>query len=330
MRAAWHDRYGADNVIQVIDTEIPTPKADELLVRVHASTVSRTDCALLSATPFFMRFATGLRVPKEQTLGTDFAGHVEAVGSAVTNFKVGDKVWGFDDFGVRSHAEYLVVSTNKAVAKMPASLSFAEAAASIEGAFYAYNFINKVSVGPGTKLLINGATGAIGSALLQLAKHAGATVTAVGNTKNLELLKSLGADRVIDYLHEDFTQDDETYDYVFDAVGKSTFGKTRHLLGPKGVYISSELGPGSQNIFLALLTPIFGSRKVVFPNPTDISGFMKLMGELAEAGEFSPVVDRSFTLDTIREAYAFVSSGQKTGSVVLDLYPSEQGREHSL
>jgi len=330
MRATWHDRYGAKDVIRVIDTEIPAPKPDELLVRVHASTVSRTDCALLSATPFFMRLATGLRVPKEQTLGTDFAGQVEAVGSAVADFNVGDKVWGFNDIGVRSHAEYLVVSTKDAVAKMPDCLSFGDAAASIEGAFYAYNFLNKVNVGPGTKVLINGATGAIGSALVQLAKYVGATVTAVGNTKNLELLRCLGADRVIDYLHDDFTKDDETYDYVFDAVGKSTFGKTRHLLKPKGVYISSDLGPGAQNIVLALLTPIFGRRKVVFPNPTDIGGFMDLMGELAETGEFSPVVDRSFTLDTIRDAYAFVSSGHKTGSVVLDLYPSEDEEEKSL
>ena len=317
MRAAWHDRYGTPDVIRVIDTEIPTPRDGEVLVRVHAATVSRTDCALLSATPFFMRLLTGLRFPKVKTLGTDFAGRIEAVGRNVGTFRVGDNVWGFNDTGLGSHAEYLAMSTNKSIARMPHGLSFEDAAASLEGAFYAYNFINKVSVGPNTSVLINGATGAIGSALLQLSKHFGATVTAVGNTENLELLKSLGADRVIDYRHEDFTQDDATYDYVFDAVGKSTFGRCRHLLKPKGVYISSDLGPGSQNIVLPIVTRLFGRRKVVFPTPTDLEGFLKLMTELAETGRFRPIIDRSFTLDTIHDAYQYAGSGQKTGSVLL-------------
>lgn len=317
MLVAWRNKYGPPSVIQVLDVEIPIPKDDELLVRVQAATVSRTDCALLSATPFFMRFMTGLKAPKVKTLGTDFAGQVEAVGKDVTAFRVGDRVWGFKDLGLRSHAEYLVTSTRGAVASMPNALNFEDAAASIEGAFYAYNFIKRVSVGPDTSVLINGATGAIGSALLQLSKHFGASVTAVGNTKNLDLLKSLGADRVIDYLNEDFTQDRETYDYVFDAVGKSTFGKCKRLLKPKGVYISSELGPGAQNPFLALVTPLFGKRRVVFPVPTDIKGFLALMGELAEAGSFRPVIDRSYSLDTIREAYEYAASGQKTGNVLL-------------
>lgn len=317
MLAAWRDEYGSPSVIQISDVEIPTPKDDEMLVRVHAVTVNRTDCALLSATPFFMRFMSGLRAPKVKTLGTDFAGQVEAVGEDVTAFQVGDRVWGFNDLGLGSHAEYLVVSTRGKVSIMPNGLGFEHAAASIEGAFYAYNFIKKVSVGPDKSALINGATGGIGSALLQLSKHFGATVTAVGNTENLDLLRSLGADRVIDYLNEDFTQDNETYDYVFDAVGKSSFGKCRRLLKPKGVYISSELGPGYQNPFLALLTPLFRRRKVIFPFPTDIKGFLGLMSELAESGSFRPVIDRLFTLDTIREAYEYVAFGQKTGNVLV-------------
>jgi NADPH:quinone reductase-like Zn-dependent oxidoreductase len=319
MLEATHDRYGTPAEIQVIEVETPTPKDKEVLVRVHAATVSRTDTALLAATPFFMRLATGIRAPKEKVLGTDFAGVVEAVGKDVSSFEVGDKVWGFNDLGCRSHAEYLVVAASGVVAKMPEGLSFEVAVACIEGAFYAYNFINKVEVGPETMVMVNGATGAIGSALLQLCKHYGATVTAVGNTENLGLLESLGADRLIDYRQEDFTQDYEKYDYVFDAVGKSSFGKCRRLLKPAGVYISSELGTGYQNAPLALLTPIFGKRKVIFPVPTNIRGFLTLMTGLIEEGSFRPVIDRGYKLEEVREAYEYVASGAKTGSVILGL-----------
>lgn len=319
MREASHKRYGSAAEIEVIEVETPVPKEDELLVRVRAATVSRTDCALLSATPFFMRLATGLRVPKEKVLGTDFAGEVEAIGNDVTKFQVGDRVWGFNDLGCRSHAEYLVVSASGVVAKMPEILSFEVAVASIEGAFYASNFINKVKVGPGSRVLVNGATGAIGSALLQLSTHAGATVTAVGNTENLGLLKLLGADKLIDYRHQDFTQDNERYDYIFDAVGKSSFGKCRHLLTSSGVYISSELGAGYQNAPLALLTPVFGKRKVVFPVPTNIREFLSQMSDLIEEGSFRPVIDRGYDLDSVREAYEYVASGKKTGNVILGM-----------
>lgn len=319
MRAARRERYGPPEVIRVEDVAVPTPADDELLVQVHAATVSRTDCALLSASPFFMRFLTGVRRPTIQTLGTDFAGRVAAIGARISDFQVGDKVWGINDLGARSHAEYLVISGSDSVARMPTGLSFEEAAACIEGAWYAYSLIDKVTVTKGTRVLLNGATGAIGSALLQLSVHFGATVTAVGNTKNLNLLKSLGAERVIDYEHADFTQDDQIYDYVFDAVGKSSFGACKHLLTPKGVYISSELGPGWQNPLLALITPALGGKRVVFPIPIARSAFLEVMHGLAAEHHFRPVIDRTFTLDAIAEAYAYVASGQKTGSVVLKL-----------
>jgi NADPH:quinone reductase-like Zn-dependent oxidoreductase len=317
MRAAWRNKYGSPSVIQVVDVETPIPKHDEILVRVQAATVSRTDCALLSATPFFMRFMSGLFAPRTTILGTDFAGQVEAVGKDVTSFRTGDAVWGFNDLGLRSHAEYLVVSARSKVANMPDGLSFDDAAASIEGSFYAYNFIKRVSIDSNKNVMINGATGGIGSALLQLTKHFEATVTAVGDTENLDLLKSLGADRVIDYLHEDFTQDQETYNYVFDAVGKSSFGKCKRLLKPNGIYISSELGPNAQNPILALLTPLFGKRRVSFPIPTDVKGFLDFMSDLAGSGRFRPVIDRTYDLKDVREAYEYVVSGQKTGNVLL-------------
>ena len=286
---------------------------------MHAATVSRTDCALLAASPAFMRLTTGIRQPKRKTLGTDFAGSVEAVGTKVGGLEVGDRVWGIDDMGAGSHAEYLVIREGDKIARMPDGLSFEDAVACVEGGWYAYSFIDKVEMGNGKRVLINGATGAIGSALLQLCVHFGATVTAVGNTKNLELLKSLGAHKVVDYERTDFTRDDKIYDYVFDAVGKSTFGACKRLLEPKGVYISSELGPGWQNPFLALVTPLVGGKRVAFPIPINRKRFFDVIHPLVEARHVRAVIDRSYTLDAVREAYAYAASGRKTGTVILKL-----------
>jgi NADPH:quinone reductase-like Zn-dependent oxidoreductase len=318
MRKARRDRYGPPDVIEVVDAEDPVPRDDQILVRVHAATVNRSDCAVLLSQPFFMRLLTGLRRPRRDDLGSDFAGEVEAVGPHATRFAVGDRVWGFNDMGLGSHAECLLIRETEAVAPMPNDVDFAAAAASIEGAFYAYNFINKVEVDEKSRVLVNGATGAIGSALLQMCKNAGATVTAVGNTENLDLLRSLAADAVIDYETTDFTRCGETFDFVFDTVGKSSFGRCRPLLARRGVYISSELGPGWQNPFLALVTPALGGRRVVFPVPTDVRGFLALMKEWLEADRFRPVIDRRCTLDGIQEAFAYVASGRKTGSVLLE------------
>ena len=319
MRAARRTRYGPPDVIEVEDAAVPAPADDQLLIRMHAATVSRTDCALLAARPFFMRFMTGLRAPRLQTLGTDFAGRVEAVGAQVQGFQAGDRVWGIRDMGAASHADYLVMAQDAAVSHMPDGVRFEDAVACVEGGWYAYSFLDKVAVGAATRVLINGATGAIGSMLLQLCVHRGAAVTAVGNGKNLDLLKLLGADRVIDYERADFTQDGGVYDYVFDAVGKSRFGACKHLLVPRGVYISSELGPGGQNPFLALLTPALGGKRVVFPIPVPPRAFLDVLRPLVAERHVRPVIDRTYTLDTIREAYAYVASGQKTGAVLLQL-----------
>ena len=202
---------------------------------------------------------------------------------------------------------------------MPENCSYAQAAASAEAAHYAYNFINKVNLKPGQKVLVNGATGGIGSAAVQMLTQMGIQVTAVVNTKNLELVKSLGANQVIDYTKEDFTKDTEKYDFIFDAVGKSTFGKCKHLLKPNGIYISSELGPGAQNPFLALFTPMMGGKKVIFPLPSDIKGSLVYIKNLIELGKFKPVIEKEYPLEEIAEAYRYVASGQKTGNVVINL-----------
>jgi NADPH:quinone reductase-like Zn-dependent oxidoreductase len=250
LKAAIRTTYGLPEDLSIQNIDIPTPKDHEVLIRVHATTVNRTDCAILTGKPLIMRLFTGLVNPTLPTPGSDFAGQIEAIGKAVTNFKVGDKVWGFDDNGLGSQAQYMTLSANKAIITMPENCSYAQAAASAEAAHYAYNFINKVNLKPGQKVLVNGATGGIGSAAVQMLTQMGIQVTAVVNTKNLELVKSLGANQVIDYTKEDFTKDTEKYDFIFDAVGKSTFGKCKHLLKPNGIYISSELGPGAQNPLL--------------------------------------------------------------------------------
>ncbi|MBK1441083.1 NAD(P)-dependent alcohol dehydrogenase [Parapedobacter sp. ISTM3] len=319
MKAALRFRYGPPKKLVVKETDRPEPKRDELLIRVYATTVNRTDCAVLTGKPFVLRLFTGLFRPRFPIPGTDFAGEVEAVGDGVKYFKKGDRVWGFDDNGLSSQAEYMTISEKKAVLLIPNGISYRQAAASAEAAHYAYHFIKKVSLKPGQQVLLNGATGGIGSATLQFLRYYGIDVTAVCATDHIPLVKSLGAVRVIDYLKEDFTEDTARYDLIFDAVGKSTFFKCKKLLKENGVYLSSELGPYSQNILLALLTPIAGGKKVKFPVPLDIKASLKFIARLTEEGKFNPVIDRSYPIDHIQEAYTYVASGQKIGNVLLIL-----------
>lgn len=316
MKAAVHSRYGPPEVVQVREVPKPVPNAHELLVRVHASTVNRTDCGFRSAEYFVSRFFSGLFKPKQQTLGCEFAGVVEAVGQDVTTLQIGDRVFGFNDARFGGHAEYLTRPESEVV-PMPAGMTFAEAATLTEGAHYALCNIRAAHVSPGHRVLVYGATGAIGSAAVQLLKHFGATVTAVCATPHVELVKSLGADRVVDYLREDFTKTGETYHFVFDAVGKSSFGVCKSLLQQGGVYISTELGKRGDNVFRALLGPLQGDRRVLFPLPKTQRADFVFLKELAEAGHFKPVIDRSYPLERIVEAYRYVETGQKIGNVVI-------------
>lgn len=317
MKAIIYTQYGPPDVLQCKDVETPVPGPNDVLIKVYASTVNRTDCAILRAKPFFMRFFKGLLRPKNPVLGTDFAGTIEAVGRDVDSLHVGDKVFGFDDSGLHSHAQYMTLSQEKGLALMPQNMSCEQAVACLEGAHYAYNFLNKVDLKPGQRVLVNGATGAIGSAAVQLLKDVGADVTAVCRGEHAELVKSLGAARVIDYEQEDFTQRAETYEYVFDAVGKSTFRQCKPVLSSGGVYISSELGPLAQNIFFALLTPLLGRKKVVFPTPEDCRRSVLFIKKLCEDGKFQAVIDRTYPLEEIADAYRYVETARKTGNVVI-------------
>ena len=332
MKAIVYTSYGSPDVLRLKEVEKPEPKENEILVRVRAASVNRTDCANLRAKPFIMRFTMGLFKPKKKIPGTEFAGDVVKVGQAVDTFKVGDKVFGFDDSVLSSYAEYLVFPANKGIATMPRDFNYQQAGACIEGAHYAYNFINKVELRKGQKVLVNGASGSIGTAAVQLLKHFGADITAVCNTKNIGLVKSLGANKVVDYTKEDFTKDSEKYDYVFDCVGKSTFGKCRPLLKPRGVYISSELGPWSQNIFYSLISAIFGripgmeGKKVKFPYPPNIRRSVLLVKNLIEEGKFKSVIDRSYPLEKVADAFRYVEKGQKTGNVSITIGGDQESK----
>ena len=313
MKAALRRKYGSPSQIKIETIEKPIPKDNEVLIKVYATTVNRTDCANLTAKPFIMRFVLGLFKPRKIILGTDFAGEVSLIGKNVESFSIGDKVFGFNDTGSESQAEY-TTTTVENVFPIPDGLDFKQAAASLEGAHYAYTFIHKVTIQSGQKILINGATGAIGSALLQY----DVKITASCNTKNIKLIQSLGADKIYDYTKEDFTDDNDKYDFIFDAVGKSTFGKCRSLLKEKGVYISSELGPYSQNIFYPLLTSL-SSKKVRFPIPYNTQKTIPYISNLLAKGKFKPVIDREYLLEDISKAYEYVITGQKTGNVLIGI-----------
>jgi len=323
MKAAVHTSYGPPEVVRVSDVDKPTNKDDEVLIKVHATTVNRTDCGFRAGKPFFVRFFAGLIRPRATVLGGEFAGVVDAVGSGVTAFKVGDRVFGYSEWSWGAHAEYLSMPADGPLAAMPANVTFEEAAPSTEGSQYALSLIRAAKIQGGQDVLVYGATGAIGSAAVQLLKSLGAKVTAVCDTDNVELVRGLGADRIIDYTAEDFTKDAQTYDVVLDAVGKSSFGRCKRLLKPRGIYLSSDLGPLAQNPVLALTTPLLGGKKVMFPIPKmNDPETVRSFAELIESGDFKPVIDRRYPLDKIVDAYRYVETGQKIGNVVIVVEPS--------
>ena len=263
MRAIVQDRYGPPSVLRLDDVPRPVPKDDEVLIRVRASTVTQSDTHVRAARPFFWRFLFGLRRPRWRTLGVEFSGEVEAVGAAVSEFSVGDPVFGTSWFG--AHAEYICLRESAALARKPAGMSFEEAAAVCDGAMQALATLRAADVQAGQRVVIYGASGSLGTAAVQLAKHFGAHVTAVCNTKNVELVRSLGADEVVDYLQEDFTKNGQTYDAIIDAVGKYAFHWGRRSLKPGGVYVETDLGPYKlETIAMAIVTRWAGKKRLKF------------------------------------------------------------------
>ena len=317
MRAVVHDRYGPPDVLRLDDVERPVPEDDEILVAVHATTVNRTDCGFRNPRPFFVRIFSGFLRPKNKILGTELAGEVVAAGAAVTKFKMGDHVSGVqaDRFG--AHAEFVCVREDGPLARKPNNMTFEEAAAVCDGVILARTCLRWAGVREGQRIVVYGASGSIGTAGVQLAKHLGAHVTAVCNTANVDRVRSLGADEVIDHTQEDFTENGETYDVIFDAVGKHSFRRCRRSLAKGGIYAVTDLGFLWQNPLLALLTKLFRTRRVMMPIPKYKKADVLFLKELIEAGGYRAVIDRCYPLEEVVEATRYVETGQKTGNVVL-------------
>jgi NADPH:quinone reductase-like Zn-dependent oxidoreductase len=314
MKAVVCDRYGPPEVLRIEDIERPVPGPDEVLIRIRATTVNRSDTETRQGSPAVARLLTGLRRPRHRVLGTELAGEVEAVGSAVTEFKPGDAVFGVRAWKFGAHAEFACMRESAALAPKPAGMSFEEASAVCDGVILALMGLRPADVRKGTSILVYGASGSIGTAAVQLSRHFGADVTAVCGTKNLDLVRSLGAEQVIDYTREDFTANGQAYDVIFDAVGKHSFGRSRDSLNPGGIYLATD---GLHNLLLAQWTR-FGDKKVIFPIPPRYTkqDVLFLKG-LLEAGQYRAVIDRRYPLAEVVEANRYVDTEQKTGNVVL-------------
>lgn len=320
MKAVVYSRYGSPDVVRVTDVAPPVPGGKDVVVRVHATVVSAADVAFRSGKPFSVRLIFGLLRPRPGTAGAHFAGQVEAVGADVTRFREGDRVVGAV---IGTHMEYVCVPEDAALAPMPDNLTYGEAIAVYEGVLTALPFLrDEARLRAGQSVLVNGAAGAVGTAAVQLAKHFGAHVTGVCGTANIDLVRSLGADEVIDYTKEDFTRTGRTYDVVFDAVGKSSFRRCRRLLRPGGVYMTTV--PSLAILLQMLWTSKLGKRRALIAftglrKPAEKAKDMRFLKELAETGKFQPVIDSIHPLDRIADAHARVDTGHKRGSVVVTL-----------
>ena len=329
MKAVVHDRYGPPEALRLEEVERPAPKDGEVLIRIHATTVNRTDCAIRSGETLMTRlgysfvttgspFKAVLR-PKQRILGSELAGVVEAVGAAVTEFAVGDHVFGVNAGNFSAHAEFICMRESGPLARKPAGVTFEEAAV-CDGAILALGCLRRADLRQGQRILIYGASGSIGTAAVQLAKNFGATVTAVCATRNVELVRALGADAVIDYTRDDFTKNGQTYDVIFDAVGKHSFRRCRGSLKRGGIYLATD---GWQNLFLALWTARIGGKRVTLDIPPHYrKKDILIIKELIEAGKYRAVIDRSYPLEQVVEATRYVETERKTGNVVLSVSAS--------
>jgi NADPH:quinone reductase-like Zn-dependent oxidoreductase len=325
MKAIVYTKYGSPDVLQLKDVEKPVAADNEVLIKVHATTVEVADAMFRQGNDFSARLFTGPLKPKYTTPGSEFAGEIEAVGNAVTRFKVRDRVFGTTAPGFGAHAGYLCLPEGGVMAIKPENMTYEETVSIHPGALTALpNLRDAANIQRGQKVLINGASGSIGTSAVQLAKYFGAEVTAVCSAANIELVKSLGADKVIDYQKEDFTKTSETYDLIFDAVGKSSFTRCKGALKPGGIYLTTVVSP---TILVQMLwTSKFGSKKakIVFAGLRSASEKNKDLAfflELIEAGALRPVIDRCYPLEQMAEAHRYVDTGRKKGNVVITVQP---------
>ncbi|MFN8374493.1 MAG: NAD(P)-dependent alcohol dehydrogenase [Anaerolineae bacterium] len=332
MKAVVYTQYGTPDVLKVQEVSQPTPLDNEVLVRVHATPVNFGDLMArnfkaVSPQAFFMplplwlmaRFAFGFNQPRKHILGNEFAGEIAAVGKTVTRFKVGEQVFGYRGQNMGANAEYLVMAEDGMLVSKPANMTYEEICAVPYGALTALSLLRKVNIQPGQKVLINGASGGIGSAALQLAKYFGAEVTGVCSTPRMGLVKSLGADKVIDYTREDFTQNGETYDLIFDVMGKSSFARCKHSLTANGRYLLASFK--MKQLLQMLWTSKFGSKKVICALSNEKPEDLVLVKELVEAGKLKALVDRCYPMEQAAEAHRYMEAGARTGSVIISFAP---------
>lgn len=332
MKAIIYTEYGSPDVLHLAEVAKPEPQDNEVLIRIHATPVNFGDLLarnFKSVTPrqfnmpFFFwlpaRLAFGFRQPKKPILGSEFAGEVAAVGAAVTRFKPGDEVFGYRGENMGTYAEYVCMSETGMLALKPANMTYEEAATVPYGALTALSLLRKVNLQRGQKVLINGASGGIGSAAVQLAKHFGAEVTGVCSTPRRGFVKALGADKIIDYTQEDFTRNGETYDVIFDILGKSSFGRGKKALKPAGVYLFASFK--TKQLLHMLRTKIAGGQKVICALSSEKPEDLTFIKELIEAGQYTAIIDKRYPLAQAAEAHRYAEAGQKVGSVIIAVKP---------
>jgi NADPH:quinone reductase-like Zn-dependent oxidoreductase len=328
MKAIVYTEYGSPDVLHLSEVEKPAPKDNEILIRIHATTVNFGDLLARNFKavsprkfnmPFFFwlpaRLAFGLSKPRQPILGSEFAGEVEAVGAGVTRFKQGDQVFGYVGEGMGAYAEYRCMPEDGCVTLKPANLSYTEAAVIPYGSIMALSLLRKAKIQSGQKVLINGASGGIGSAAVQLATYFGAEVTGVCGTPRLEFVKALGADHVIDYTKEDFTQDGEIYDLILDVLGKSSFSRCKKALKSKGIQLFASFK--MKQLFQMLWTSLIGDKKVICAMAPGSLEDLTSVKELVEAGKIKAIIDRCYPLEQAAEAHRYVEQGHKQGQVVI-------------
>jgi NADPH:quinone reductase-like Zn-dependent oxidoreductase len=322
MRAIVRTEYGDPGVLRVARVNKPRPRAGEVLVRVVATTVNRTDCGFRAGRPAIVRLFSGVLRPIQLVLGNEFAGVVESVGPGVSGFLPGEEVFGLTgDVRFGAHAEFLRIPADGALLRKPGSITFAEAAALGDGVMQALAVLRAGEVGKGQRVLVNGATGSIGSSCVQLATHMGAVVTGVCRGEHLDLVRSLGAIEAIDYTKQDYTTLDARFDVVLDAVGKNTFAASRRVLEPDGVYVPTDLGPGAQNPLLVLATLASGGQRVCMPLPKESRADLEFGSDLVRSGKYRVLIDRTYSLEEIPEATRYVETETKVGNVVVIVDP---------
>jgi NADPH:quinone reductase-like Zn-dependent oxidoreductase len=321
MKAIVFTQYGPPEVLQLKEVAKPTPKDNEVLIKIWATVVATTDADSRKGLPIFSRLVTGLTTPKITILGFQLAGEIEAAGKDVKRFREGDQIYGGSTLGLGAHAEYISLPEEGPITLKPANMTYDESAAIVEGSLTALPFLrDKANIQSGQRVLINGASGSTGTAAVQLAKYFGAEVTGVSSTTNLELVKSLGADTVIDYTKEDFTKSDHTYDIIFDAVGKSSFSRCKSSLSKGGVYLTTAASPAI--LVQMLWTSRIGSKRAIFA-PTGLRSAREkaedlvFLKELIQAGKLTAVIDRRYPLEQTAEAHRYVDKGHKKGNVVI-------------